>query len=68
MQTWLHKDESKHKLLQEVEASFLGMLKMKLFLLDALVVFVPMTLRLATLIVRSSQCLHMVSILASKLL
>jgi hypothetical protein len=36
-QTWLHKGESKHKLLQEVEASFLGMSKIELFFLGALV-------------------------------
>ena len=64
----LHKGESKHKSLQEVEASFLDMLKIELFFLDALVGVVLTASSLATLLVSSSQCLHMVSILASKLL
>jgi hypothetical protein len=67
-QTWLRKGESKHKSLQEVEASFLDMSKIELFFLGALVRVVPMASRLATLLVSSSQCLHMVSILANKLL
>jgi hypothetical protein len=47
--------ESKpYKLLQEVEASFLGMSKIEIFFLGALVVVVPMALRLATLLVSSS--------------
>ena len=54
--------------LQEVEASFLGISKIEFFFLDAPVRVVPMASRLATLLVSSSQCLHMVSILASKLL
>jgi hypothetical protein len=54
--------------LQEAETSFLGMSKIELFFLGASVGVVPMASRLATLLVSSSQCLHMVSILASKLL
>jgi hypothetical protein len=47
---------------------FLGMSKIEFFFLGASVGIVPMALRLVTLLVSSSQCLHMVSILASKLL
>jgi hypothetical protein len=68
MQAWLHNGESKHKSLQEVETSFLGMSKIELFFLGASVGVVPMASRFATLLVSSSLCLHMVSILASKLL
>ena len=48
----MHKDESKHKSLHEVEASFLDMLE--LFLLDVLVEVVLTASRLATLLVSSS--------------
>jgi hypothetical protein len=58
----------KHNFLQEVHASFLGMSKIEFFFLGASVGIVPMVSRLVTLLVSSSQCLHLVSILASKLL
>ena len=58
-QAWLHKGESKHRSLQEVEASSLGMSKIEFFFLGASVRVVPTASRFATLLVSSSQCLHL---------